>query len=755
MIKFFVNLSYRLWSCLAMVMIPWIEAEATDLASPSNLDRSLMMPTEPVASRTNSGQSNGRKDSQVPAVMSADLIEYDSDLSLVLARGNVEIDQGSRILKADLLTYLTRQDVIIATGSVSLTEVNGEVNFADYMELTGDMKEAAVRSMSVLQVDDSRISSASARRYTGDRTILNKAVYTACIPCADQKTPPLWVIKANQMIHDEESHRIDYEDVWIDFYGYPIVYTPYFSHLDPSIKRADGLLPVSFLSNKTVGTAVRVPYFITLGNYQDLTLEPLYSSSGDVGLISLYRLKNYYGWLKMSVSAVDIPANTLETKATIGWNISSSGIFDLNENWRFSFIAERASSQNYLDAFGYHNANPYLKVEPQLEYFSGKNYGVIEGYSFQSITSVNSQVIHSLPSLSSEPVAFPVANYSYVSDLTTSGGYWTSDLHSAVLTRSIHRANTQQFNSFTSYHQPYITEDGQQIQFLSGLRGDGYNSFGLTSGPVSQIAGRALPIAAVDWRYPLINVGDHMSQMITPIIMAAASPNGANPRTIPNQDSLDFELDDRNIFSATPSNGFDRIVTGPRVAYGAHYSIVNRGTQTADMLLAQSYQSSVQNNLPSGTGFDHNFSDIVGRIDVMPVTNFAFKYSFRLNEKDYSFARHEITTSLGPRLLNLQTSFVYYDKTPDYAFNSREQISSTLTAQWTKNWSNQLYTTQNLGPGASNLDSGLRIIYEDECFNFITDIGRRDTTSKVFSAGNYLSFRIVFKTIGQLPLDIF
>ena len=57
----------------------------------------------------------------------------------------------------------------------------------------------------------------------------------------------------------------------------------------------------------------------------------------------------------------------------------------------------------------------------------------------------------------------------------------------------------------------------------------------------------------------------------------AASPNTGNSSRIPNNDSLNFELDDVNIFSPTPSSGYDRLVTGPRVAYGAEYTIVNRG----------------------------------------------------------------------------------------------------------------------------------------------------------------------------------
>ena len=86
--------------------------------------------------------------------MTANQIVHDRDLNTVTARGHVEVDQGGRILLADTLSYNLKQDVIIATGNVSLTETTGEVIFADYIELTGDMKESTARGIRVLLIDD-------------------------------------------------------------------------------------------------------------------------------------------------------------------------------------------------------------------------------------------------------------------------------------------------------------------------------------------------------------------------------------------------------------------------------------------------------------------------------------------------------------------------------------------------------------------------------------------------------------------------
>jgi hypothetical protein len=132
------------------------------------------------------------------------------------------------------------------------------------------------------------------------------------------------------------------------------------------------------------------------------------------------------------------------------------------------------------------------------------------------------------------------------------------------------------------------------------------------------------------------------------------------------------------------------------------------------------------------------------------------RYHFRIDESNYTFQRNEVSATIGPKLLNLQTSFVFFDKlNPSYPFDEREQLSTTLTAQVTPTWSGQIYSIENLGTQAGNLDSGFRLNYEDECFLLTVDAGDRHTTSKIFSVGHYLTLRIVFKTLGQLPLDIF
>jgi LPS-assembly protein len=734
--------------------VSFVRPSSRKFATAASLMLLTLAAADPAAGQGDSKKKSENPQNQ-PALVTADQIVYDRDLNLVTARGHVEVDQGGQVLMADALSYNLKQDIVIATGKVSFTDTDGMITYADYMEVTGDMKEAASRGIRVLMIDDSRMAGSYARRTDGTLTVLEKAIYTACKPCAeDASKPPLWAVKGDRVIHDLDTHTIEYENAWLEVAGIPVAYTPYLSTADPYLKRVSGWLPPGVLTNNILGTGVRAPYFAVIDANQDVTLTPMLTSKNDAMLGATYRYKDYYGESKTTASITNLNAPNYTGKDIIGWHIDSTLLYDIDPNWRGGWQIERASDQNYLPTINIHPLQPFLTVRPYVENFTYSNYFAAEAYSFQSLTSQALPAGALIPQ--KDPVVFPMTTYSYVSDPDSFGGYWTFDSHTAVVSR-LKGTDDRQVNTQTSWHLPITTDDGQMFRLTTTMRADAYNSDHVTSTIAgTENATRFIPDLAVDWRYPFTRVDEHGSQTITPIVMLAVSPDTGNSVKIPNNDSLDFELDDMNIFSPTPSSGFDRLVTGPRVAYGAQYTIVNRGGEAADILVGQSYQQHAQTVLPSGTGLDSSMSDIVGRTDFSPSQNVVLQYRFRLDHDNLEIRRSEVSTSLGPKPLNLNIGYVFYDRlSPTSPFAAREQMSATLSTQWSHYWSSQVYTIQNLGQQAGPLQSGVRVIYDDDCFTVKVDAGSVHTTSAVFSVGHYFNLLVVFKTLGQLPVDLF
>ena len=148
-------------------------------------------------------------------LLTADEMAYDRDLGVVTASGNVEISDDDRVLLADTVSYNQRLDVLTASGNIRLLEPTGEVVFAEYVELTGDMKDGIIRNLRILLSDKARIAATGARRSDGTVLEMRRAVYSPCNLCPDDPTrPPLWQLKAVKVVHDKPRQSLEYTDAW-------------------------------------------------------------------------------------------------------------------------------------------------------------------------------------------------------------------------------------------------------------------------------------------------------------------------------------------------------------------------------------------------------------------------------------------------------------------------------------------------------------------------------------------------------------
>src|SRR5579872_3552294 len=74
-----------------------------------------------------------------PMTFQADEVQYDDQHALTIAKGHVEIAQGTQILLADTVTYNQHTDTVTASGHVSLMTPDGTVLFSNYTELRNGM----------------------------------------------------------------------------------------------------------------------------------------------------------------------------------------------------------------------------------------------------------------------------------------------------------------------------------------------------------------------------------------------------------------------------------------------------------------------------------------------------------------------------------------------------------------------------------------------------------------------------------------
>ena len=690
---------------------------------------------------------------EMPALISADQITYDENLGIITASGNVEIAQNDRVLLADSVSYNLKTNVVTASGNISLLNPDGNIIFANFAELTDNLSEGFIRDIRVLLSDGSRLAAASALRTGGNTTVFKKGVFSPCDLCREDPTrAPLWQLKALEIEHDQEEQVIRYRDAWMEIFGIPILYTPYFEHPDPTVERKSGLLAPIFGSSDILGTTYQQPYFWAIGPDKDATIAPIVTTNQGVAAAAEYRqiFRNGQVNLRGSVAVSDRTNSdgTMEMDAFRG-HIDSTARFDINRAWRWGVDAQRASDDTYLRVYNF-SSDRTLTSRAFVEGLNGRNYLAINSYLYQGLrsTDINNEL----------PIIFPLAEYSYMSDPGIAGGKYTMDASLLALTR-IEGRDSRRVSVTLGWELPYTGPAGDVYKLVARVQSDGYWVDGVdvgsddvnSTGPTeSGLTGRVFPQLALQWRYPWVRNSGTTHQVIEPVAQVVVAPTGFNPGKIPNEDSLDFEFDDTNLFSLNRFTGVDRVDPGTRVDYGLKWTVTGDNGGWASAFIGQSYRFVTDSIFETGSGVEDNLSDIVGRVEIKPTYALSLRYRFRFGKDDLSPRRNELALQVGPPALNLNIGYTLIDAGPQTnEFGDREELNWQLRSRLSRYWSafggQRIDLVDDLA-----LQSRIGLVYADECCYIQTIFTRSEFSDRDIEPEDSVFVSVVFKYLGGL-----
>ena len=722
------------------------------------------------------GGSAQSADNQYPIHLRAEQIDHDRELDIVTARGSVYATQGRRRLRADAVTYNIGQGIVSASGNVIMVEPTGEVIRTEYLEMTDDFGQGIARKIQYMTTDEARTAAKSATRVGGNRTDFDDAVYTACDACAsDPNRPPLWQTTAARITHDQENQTIEYHDMWLEMYGYPVGYLPYLSTPDPTVRRQSGFLTPGIGGSGSIGQTVSTPYFWVVSDDQDYTFTPHWLMS-DIG-----RFKGYEATPTGSLlTRVDMAVQQRWSGATgqtfnegsltedphtgqIRGMIFGKGVEDLNSTWRAGYTIQRESDDTYNRAYGFSlpGDRPYLSSSVYTEGFWHQDYVNIETFGFQGITTGNDAPTQA-------PWVAPHAQLFHKSDPGTLGDYWSIKADTLSYYR-MEGTSTNRVSNEVAWNLPYRTSGGQDWRFSTAVRTDLYRSDDIPN-VGSPVAGRAVPTASVLWQYPFINANPHFPQTFSPLIMVAASPLWGNPKTIPNEDSIDYELDETSIFRTNRTTGLDRMETGLRGAYGFRWTGYPYRQGMVQLQMGQAWRLHRDTDFSNITDFSGNISDLVGRLIIQPSSYVRLSDRVRLDESDLSAHRNEAALNLGPPILNLgvsyydfsrtntynpvQTQTVYGESGPTTIFDHSQQIYYSVISHLNRYWTLSGTYQENLTSGPAAFGWRTYVTYSDDCFAVVGTVNRNFTYDRDYVSGTSYLVNIVFKTFGQIPFTL-
>ncbi|MCS6920882.1 MAG: LPS assembly protein LptD [Elioraea sp.] len=685
-----------------------------------------------------------------PVLFTAGEVVYDEREDLVIARGGVEAWQGERILRAREITFQRRTGRAAARGDVVLMEPDGQVFFAEEAELTEDLREGVIRELRALLAEGGRLAASGAVRSEGRLTDMRRAVYTTCEACPrDPLRPPLWQLRADRVVHDEQDKIVEYFDATLQLGGIPVLYVPYFWHADPSVRRKSGFLAPQLGRSTYLGPYFRQPYYWVISPSADATIAPMITGNRGPALFGEYRQRFNAGLVTLQGSAA---RDTRDDR----WRGHLFGTvrFTVNETFRTGLDLQRSSDNTYLRRYrlGSLNNQPVLVSTPFLEGFSPTAYLRADGFFFQGLGSEDDD--------RRTPLVLPRLFAEFRTEPDRLGGRWHADAGVFVAARR-QGTDTQRIASRLRYTLPWRGPIGQ-VWSLDGnldllgyaVRGDPQRT--PVPGGSTGEDGRAHPQLALTWRWPFLRTGGEWgSQLIEPIVQGVVGPNtGRNPR-IPNEDSIDLEFTDASLFGFNRFPGRDRLDGGARLNTGLRGAWYLPGGQSVEGLFGQAFRAAGDDLYPAGSGLEGRRSDYVARLTVVPSQHLSLSYRTRLDRDTLATELADVSTTLSGFGRYVTLSYLTAPAQPEALQPfARREIGGTIGGRISGNWSGFFGSRRDLAREQMVASfGGLR--YEDECFVFSVTYLRRFSALRGGGleagegAGTDLLFTVVFKTVGE------
>lgn len=698
---------------------------------------------------TQLGVSQAASSTKKPAEIEADSMNYDQKTLKVIASGNVEVKQDGRLLKADSITYDKKTNVITADGNVSILNPDGNVFFADSIELTDDMKRGVVENFRSKFIDESRIKASKAKKLSAAIIELLDVSYSPCPVCVDNKEQkPLWSLTAKKAEIDNDKQRVAYNHAFFRVKDVPILYTPYMSHATPGADRKSGFLIPKYKSDDIFGTTVKTPYYYNIAPNKDAVITPTFTTEEGVVLDARYNhlLKSGKYYLEASITnpdEVDNAGNKIGDSKIRG-HIEGKGEFSINPTWTWGFDAKRSTDDTYLRKYDY-GEEDVLTSKLYVTNISGRSSVNIETISFQGL-NVDDDA-------GETPLILPNANMHYESDKGQYSERWVADFNALSLKRD-EGVSSNRLSAKGGIKTSKVTKSGSVFELYTTIRTDAYHVDNVPNGADTLNGGevRFIPEVELKWSLPAVKNTPNRSFFIEPLAQLIVSPYGGNPDKIPNEDSQDIEFSDENLFNSNRFSGLDRIESGPRVNYGIRSRISDDKYGDVDILFGQNYRTKVDNNFSAQSGLDDYFSDYVGRVGYQANEMLEFSYRFRIDKDNFTFNKTAVGAELDLSPIQLNLDYVSigeaFDATSSaVSGDNRETIIASGVFDINEKW-------QLSGEGNRNLEDGdwvstkANLLYKGDCVDIGLSWFREFTRDRDIVPNTTLSLQVSLKNLG-------
>lgn len=684
-------------------------------------------------------------------LLEADVLTEDQNANTLTAEGDVQVRHLGRFVRSDRLIYNLNTHRILAQGNVQVVGPDGSVTYAEELELDESLGFGLATNLRARLSEDAVLAARTAVRRGEGRNELTQVIYTSCPICEDGERPPTWALRARRAVQDQNQRIISYRAVTLELGGVPVLFLPYFAHPDPTAGPSSGFLAPDIGSNRRLGAFYEQPYYWRISDSQDMTLSARVHGNVNPLLGLDYRKRFWSGGLSFDASLTyeqdfDSDGDTFGEEETRG-HIFGSGRFRIDDYWDWGFGLERVSDDLYLRRYGISGAGeargPYIGDHARLV---SQLFAVGQDRtSYASINAISIQGLRETDDSDLTPLILPSAEYERVFEDPWLHGQikWTSN--ATVLTRSDLGDNAR-ISSGVSYRSQHVVGPGLLLSPFAQARGD-YFYVDTTTTP-SETFGRAIGLAGAEVSWPFMRPGEVFDLIVEPIVMAAYGSEGGDDPRIMNEDSLDFELDDSNLFRPNAAPNYDLWEPGGRLAAGVRATARAANGQNASIMFGRRWRDEAAPVFTEENNLEDQASDYVAAGQVDLGRSFGAIVRARIDDRNFDVER--IDAEVRTALWRLEAYGRYFSI--DEGLNAgdpTEELIASVGVQLVRGWRVQFGVRRDLDSGA-DLNQELRAIYEDDCTFLELAYTRSETIDRQLGPNEGFQIRLGLRTLGVL-----
>ncbi len=648
--------------------------------------------------------------------ISAQKIFLNKDNDIINALGDVLIKNKQFSINSEEVIFYKEKKIIEAEKNVTVNDKYNNKYYSDNLISNDDFSEASAENIKIRLKDKSRIVGSILKRKEGIN-LIKDSQYTPCIEKNYLiENCPGWKLKAETVYHDEKTKTMHYDHSTLYILNIPVLYTPYFSHPDPSVNKRSGLLAPSFQSDDKLGQLISVPYFYNLSGNKDFTFTPTFQSTATNYLTSEFRLLN-----KNGVFNIETNINDNDDKEGTKHYIFADAALESKID-RFDIYIQSSNNDTYMKKNQINEIDVLTSGITISDTIKGNDF-LFEAKSYKHLSISGSNQWEYL---------YPKLTYN-ISGLNFSNFKSNVNVKNEIL-----RLKSLNKNTKTSISSE-INIDNQKIDKNRGFVFNNFFDTRLiyhsiknkdTSVDINQI--RLFPQVGTTIALPLKKTKNNISQVLRPILMPILAPY--------NNYTDSLEINNSNIFSRNRSSNLSKWESGPRINYGAEWFIDYKGIFDGNLIIGQSIKFNKEKSDTSD-----EISDIMTSFFTNFDKNIYTNAEFIIDRKKYSVNKSNITSSIYIRDFALKAE---YDYVSNKFSTASEQIGLATTIKINKDLNfvfsgkRDLNSNKNIG-----YESGL--FYENDCLAIDFKYYRDLTKFRDIEDTKGLSLLITLKPFGS------